>query len=77
LPDFWRLRGGSEHACFFAFDLLMLDGRTGGDGRSLLSAKPGSSGSSAGASECCDVGEHLDDARHRGIRLKACLYRQV
>jgi bifunctional non-homologous end joining protein LigD len=26
LPDFWRLRGGGEHACFFTFDLLMLDG---------------------------------------------------
>jgi bifunctional non-homologous end joining protein LigD len=26
LPDFWRLWGGGEHACFFAFDLLMVDG---------------------------------------------------
>jgi bifunctional non-homologous end joining protein LigD len=26
LPDFWRLRGGGEHACFFAFDLLELEG---------------------------------------------------
>jgi bifunctional non-homologous end joining protein LigD len=25
LPDFWRLRGGGEHACFFAFDLLILE----------------------------------------------------
>jgi hypothetical protein len=26
LPDFWRLRGGGEHACLFAFDLLSLNG---------------------------------------------------
>jgi bifunctional non-homologous end joining protein LigD len=26
LPDLWQLRGGGAHACFFAFDLLMLDG---------------------------------------------------
>jgi bifunctional non-homologous end joining protein LigD len=25
-PDFWQLRGGGSAACFFAFDLLMLDG---------------------------------------------------
>jgi bifunctional non-homologous end joining protein LigD len=26
MPDFWRLRDGGHQPCFFAFDLLMLDG---------------------------------------------------
>jgi bifunctional non-homologous end joining protein LigD len=37
-PNFWRLRGGGADACFFAFDLLMLDGEDWRD-RPLIERK--------------------------------------
>ena len=60
-PDFWQLRGGGSTACFFAFDLLMLDGEDWRR-RPLLGRKAGLKRLLGRRNRVLRYVEHLDDS---------------
>ena len=68
-PDFWQLRGRGSAACFFAFDLLMLDGEDWRQ-RPLLQRKAGLKRLLGRRKRVLRYVEHLEDGGARDVRAR-------